>query len=203
VDGRLDGDAGWATWPNFVTAVRLLAIPCYLWLLVRSNHWAFAAWLLAAIGATDWVDGFLARRLGQTSKIGKILDPVADRVLVMTSVLSVAWAHAVPWWFALATLGREVVVSALTVTLAALGASRIDVLWWGKISTFALMTAYPLFLLGANPGQASSAEWQGLLRPVTWEIGVFGLVTAWLVLGGYVKPALRALSAGRAARRAN
>lgn len=193
-------DAGWATWPNLVTLIRFSAIPVYIWLLVSTRHWAIAAWLLAAIGATDWIDGFLARRLHQTSNIGKIIDPTADRILVMTSVISVAAFSAVPWWFSIATLSREVIVSLVTVTLAALGAARIDVLWWGKVSTFALMTCYPLFLLTTNPHHVVREHWQNAVRGVTWGIGIFGLTLAWVVLAGYVKPALEALRTGRAGR---
>ena len=198
MDGRVDTDAGWATWPNVVTLVRLAALPLYVWILATTEHRALAAWLLAVLGATDWVDGYLARRLTQTSTVGKILDPVADRLLVATSVISVAAVGGVPWWFATATLAREIVVSALTLILAALGASRIDVLWWGKVSTFALMTAYPLFLLTSSPSPGSA---MGVLRAASWAIGIFGLSLAWIVLLGYVRPALRALSAGRAGRR--
>jgi len=89
----------------------------------------------------------VARRWHQVSNVGKILDPVADRVLVISGLLAVAAAAGVPWWFALTTLTRELIVSILTLVLASLGAARIDVLWWGKVSTFALMTSFPLFLL--------------------------------------------------------
>ena len=193
-------DAGWKTWPNLVTIIRLALIPLFVWLLFGTNHRAIAAWLLATLGATDWIDGFLARRLHQVSNLGKVLDPVADRVLVITGLLCVAIANGVPWWFASATLTRELIVSTLTVVLASLGAARIDVLWWGKVSTFALMTTYPLFLLTTNPHHAALTSWQHPLRDVTWVIGIMGLVLSWLVLAGYVKPALRALRTGRAAR---
>lgn len=200
MDGSVGDNAGWATWPNLVTTVRLAVIPLYVWLLASTDHRAIAAWLLAVLGATDWVDGYLARRLHQTSNLGKILDPVADRILVITSVLSVAVVGAVPWWFAVATLAREIVVSSLTLILAALGAARIDVLWWGKVSTFALMTAYPLFLLTSVAQGQSLESWQSVIRVLTWAVGVGGLGLAWIVLGGYVKPALNALRTGRAAR---
>ena len=193
-------DAGWRTWPNLVTCVRLALIPVFLWLLFSTDHRALAAWLLAFLGATDWIDGWLARRLHQTSVVGKVLDPTADRILVMVGLVAVAAAAGVPWWFAGVTLVREVLVSVLTVVLAALGAARIDVLWWGKVSTFALMTTYPLFLLTTNPHHAALATWQHDVRDVTWVIGVAGLTLAWIVLGGYVRPASKALSTGRAAR---
>lgn len=201
MDGQVGTERGWATWPNAVTAVRLALLPVYVYLVLATDHWAMAAWLLATLGATDWVDGFLARRWQQVSSVGKILDPVADRLLVMTGVLTIALVGAVPWWFAGLTLAREIVVSLVTLLLASLGAARIDVLWWGKVSTFALMMAYPLFLLTTNPHDVARSAWQVVIRDLTWAIGGFGLVLAWIVLAGYVRPALEALRSGRAARR--
>jgi len=194
-------DAGWLTWPNLITAVRLAALPLFFWLLFGTNHRAMAAWLLATLGATDWIDGFVARRWHQVSNVGKILDPVADRILVISGLLAVAAANGVPWWFASATLTRELIVSILTVVLASLGAARIDVLWWGKVSTFALMTTFPLFLLTTNPHHAALRPWQHDARDVCWVIGIMGLTLSWIVLFGYVKPALSALRTGRQARR--
>ena len=195
-----DEDAGWLTWANLMTLVRLALLPVFVWLLFSTDHRAIAAWLLASLGATDWIDGFLARRLHQVSTVGKIIDPVADRLLVIVGLLSVAAAAGVPWWFALATLARELIVSVITVVLAGLGAARIDVLWWGKVSTFALMTAYPWFLLTTNPHHAALAQWQHVARDITWAIGIMGLSLSWLVLAGYVRPALAALRAGRQGR---
>ena len=193
-------DAGWRTWPNAVTAIRLLCIPLYVWVLFATPHRAIAAWFLAALGATDWVDGYLARRLSQTSTIGKVLDPTADRILVMTGLISVAAAGGVPWWFAGITLLREIIVSLLTVALAALGAARIDVLWWGKVSTFVLMATFPLSLLTTNDHAAAQHLWQRDLRAATWVLGVGGLALAWVVFFSYVKPAKAALARGRASR---
>ncbi len=200
MDGLVKVERGWATWPNAVTVVRLAFLPVYVVLVMGTDHWAIAAWLLAMLGATDWVDGYLARRFQQVSSVGKILDPVADRLLVMTGVITIAAVGAVPWWFAGLTLAREVVVSGVTLLLAALGAARIDVLWWGKVSTFALMLAYPLFLVTTNPHGVPRSTWQEAIRDLTWVIGGFGLALAWVVLGGYVRPALSALRTGRAAR---
>lgn len=194
-------DAGWLTWPNVITLARLAFLPVFFWLLFDTGHRALAAWLLAALGATDWIDGFVARRLHQVSNVGKILDPSADRILVIGGLVAVAAAGGVPWWFAVATLVREVIVSVLTLTLAALGAARINVLWWGKVSTFALMTTFPLFLLTSNAHHVALATWQHDARIACWIIGVMGLSLSWLVLFGYVRPALAALRAGRQGRR--
>src|ERR1700722_9870470 len=194
-------DAGWLTWPNLITIIRLALLPLFFWLLFGTNHRAIAAWLLATLGATDWIDGFVARRWHQVSNVGKILDPVADRVLVISGLLAVAAAGAVPWWFALTTLARELIVSILTLVLASMGAARIDVLWWGKVSTFALMTSYPLFLLTTNPHHAALQPWQHDARDEGWVIGVRGLRLRWMGLFGYVKSALRARRCKRQARR--
>ena len=192
--------SGWRTWPNLITLIRLAMLPVFLWLLFGTGHRADAAWLLGALGATDWVDGYVARRINQVSSVGKVLDPVADRVLTMTGLIAVASAGGVPWWFAIATLVREVLVSGLTIVLALLGAARIDVLWWGKVSTFVLMVTYPLFLLTSNDHHAALALWQQWGRGACWVAGVTGLALSWAVLAGYVGPAKRALRTGRAGR---
>jgi cardiolipin synthase len=184
------------TVPNVITLVRLLCIPLYLWLLFGAHRQTAAAVLLAVLGATDWVDGFVARRYGQVSTFGKVLDPTADRILVGTAVISIMIYGAVPLWFGLATIAREVLVSAMVLLLASLGAARIDVLWVGKAGTFGLMFAYPTFLLGYG-----SAGWQEPIRVIGWVTGLVGLALAWWAAGSYIGPARRALREGRAARR--
>ncbi len=197
-----DGDGSEAgldrilTAPNLITMMRLLCIPVFLWLLFGAHRQIAAAVLLAVLGATDWVDGFVARRYHQVSTLGKVLDPMADRILVGTAVISVMVYGAVPLWFGLATIAREVLVSAMVVLLAGLGAARIDVLWVGKAGTFGLMFAYPAFLLGDG-----TASWQEPVRFIAWVTGLTGLALAWCAAASYVGPARRALRQGRAARR--
>ena len=180
------------TVPNAVTVVRLACIPLYVWLLFGADNQVAAAGLLAALGATDWIDGYIARRFHQVSNFGKVLDPVADRLLVVTAVITIMIHGAVPVWFGVATLAREVVVSGAVLLLASLGAARIDVLWVGKAGTFALMTAYPLFLVSDG-----TAGWQQAIRVVAWIIGVVGLVLAWTAAASYVPVARKALADGR------
>lgn len=184
------------TLPNAITAVRLACIPLYVWILFGAHRQTGAALLLAVLGSTDWVDGYLARRLGQVSTLGKVLDPVADRLLVGTGVITIMIHGAVPIWFGVATLAREVLVSAAVVLLASLGAARIDVLWVGKAGTFALMVAYPLFLVSDG-----HAGWQTALRIIAWTVGSVGLVLSWVAAYSYVGPARTALAAGRSGRR--
>jgi len=194
-DGAVPGlDRVW-TWPNAVTAVRLALVPVYVWMLFATTYYIAAGLLLGALGATDWVDGYLARRLHQVTTLGKVLDPVADRVLVITAILTTAIYGAVPWWFAGLTLARELLVSLAVLLLAGLGAARIDVLWVGKAGTFALMTAYPWLLISDGP-----AGWQTFLNVIAWGVGIVGLVLAWAALLSYVGPARTALADGRRAR---
>jgi cardiolipin synthase (CMP-forming) len=184
------------TAPNVITMLRLLCIPLFLWLLFGAHRQTAAAVLLAVLGATDWVDGYVARRYGQVSTFGKVFDPTADRLLVGTAVISIMVYGAVPLWFGLATIAREVLVSGMVILLAAMGAARIDVLWVGKAGTFGLMFAYPTFLLGDG-----TAGWQESIRVIGWVTGLVGLALAWWAAGSYIAPARRALREGRAARR--
>lgn len=177
---------------NAVTVVRLACVPLFCWLLFGADRQTVAAILLGVLGATDWVDGQLARRLHQVSTVGKVLDPVADRLLVGTAVISVIVRGAVPLWFGLLTIARELVVSVTVMVLAAMGARRIDVSWVGKAGTFALMVAYPGFLISHG-----TAGWQVPFHDIAWVTGGVGLVLAWLAAVMYVGPARRALAEGR------
>ncbi len=183
------------TVPNAVTSVRLACIPVFVWLLFGADRQTAAAILLAALGATDWIDGTVARRYHQVTTVGKVLDPVADRVLVLTAVIAITVHGAVPLWFGLATMAREVVVSGAVLVLASLGAARMDVLWVGKAGTFALMFAYPAFLLGHG-----TAGWQGPVRAIAWVSGAAGLGLAWIAAARYLPVARQALGDGRRAR---
>ena len=184
------------TAPNLITLVRLLCIPIFLWLLFGLHLQTEAAVLLAVLGATDWIDGFVARRYHQVSTLGKILDPAADRILVATAVIAVIVHGAVPLWFGVATLAREALVSIVVVLLAALGAARINVLWIGKAGTFALMFSYPAFLLSYG-----TAAWLEPIRVIAWICGLIGLALSWAAAASYVGPAREALRVGRAGRR--
>jgi cardiolipin synthase (CMP-forming) len=180
------------TVPNFVTAVRLACMPIFVWLLFGAGRQTAAAILLGVLGATDWVDGFAARRWHQVSNLGKVLDPLADRVLVLTGVLSVIVVGAVPLWFGAATVAREVLVSGAVLLLAVMGAERIDVLWVGKAGTFGLMFAYPTFLLAHG-----TAAWQEPFEVIAWVCGIPGLVLAWIAAVAYLPRSRQALARGR------
>src|SRR5690606_35070923 len=138
------------TVPNAISIGRLLCVPVFLWLLFGRDDRAGAAVLLAFLGATDWVDGSIARRFDQVSTIGKVLDPVADRVLLIVGVGAIVIDGSVPLVIAILVLAREGVIAVGTLAIAALGARRIDVTWEGKAGTFGLLFAFPLFLAGES-----------------------------------------------------
>jgi cardiolipin synthase len=176
------------TIPNIITVVRLCLLPVFLWLLFGRDDRASAAWLLAALGTTDFFDGYIARHFNQVSNLGKILDPVADRLLFFIGVGGIVIDGSVPTWFAAAVLVREALVAGATVTLATLGVRRIDVTWFGKAYTLLLMIAFPLFL-----ASHSTLGWHEGGGTAAWAFGIPGLVLAWYSAALYVPMARRAL----------
>lgn len=184
------------TIPNLITLVRLSLLPVFVWLLLGADDPSAAALLLAGLGATDWCDGYVARRFDQVSTLGKVLDPVADRLLFFTAIVSIIIADAAPLWICVLVLVREVTVAVATVVLAALGARRIDVTWWGKAGTFGLMFAFPLFLAGTG-----EALWPSLFTALAWICAIPGLVLSYYAAFLYVPMGRTALREGRAARR--
>jgi cardiolipin synthase len=164
-----------------------------VWLLADDELLAAAA-LLAILGATDWVDGWIARRFDQGSDLGKVLDPVADRILLLVAAIALMVQGSVPVVVGVLALAREAAVSIAVLALAAAGARRIDVQWVGKAGTLALMVAFPLFLWAdAIAGTAHEVVLAG-----AWFMAVCGLVLSYYAALTYVPLARRALRDGRA-----
>ncbi|MDQ1466226.1 MAG: hypothetical protein QOH10_641 [Actinomycetota bacterium] len=186
------------TLPNLVTVGRLVCVPLFLWLLLGSDHPAIAAWLLAGLGATDWVDGYLARHLHQGSELGKILDPTADRLLLLAATVGIIAADvpAAVTWLAIVLLAREAFIAAATLGLALAGARRIDVLWVGKAGTLAVMFSLPMLLLAAHV----TGGWHVLLLVGGWGFGIPGTALGYYAAAKYVPAARAALQEGRRAR---
>ena len=180
------------TIPNAISVVRLACIPIFLWLLFGRDDRLAAAWLLAGLGATDWVDGYIARHFDQVSTVGKVLDPTADRLMLGVGVVALMIDGSVPAWVGVLTLVREVLVSLAVLGLAAMGARRIDVQWVGKAGTFALMFAYPFFLLSHAGTSVDDAA-----RVAAWVCAVPGLVLSYYAAALYVPLARQALAEGR------
>lgn len=189
------GTDRWLTVPNVITLVRLLLIPVFVYLLFGKDDRAGAAVLLAVLGTTDWVDGFLARRWKQVTTVGKILDPTADRLLLAVGVVSILIDGSVPVWIAMLTIAREGFVTITALTLAGMGAKRIDVTWAGKAGTFSLMFAYPLFLAGN-----STLPWADTAYVLAYLFAIPGLAFSYWSAAGYMPLAQRALAEGRAAQ---
>lgn len=183
------------TWPNLVTLVRLACLPVFLWLLFGRGDREAAAWLLGALGATDWVDGWLARRLDQRSEFGAVFDPAVDRLLFIVGVGSIVIDGAVPAWFGLSVVVRELFVGVLMLGGTALGMQRFAVNQWGKNYTFALMFAFPLLLIGS-----SDAGWALGGRNAGWAIGIPGLVMSYATALWYVPRVVSGVTTARRAR---
>lgn len=187
------------TIPNAISIGRLACVPWFLWLLLSENRPVTAAILLGVLGATDWVDGWIARQFDQASEVGKVLDPTADRVLLVAAAVALIVDGRVPLWVGWVVLVREAVISVAVLALAAAGARRIDVQWAGKAGTLALMFALPGFLLVDAIGDSLGRT---LLLVGTWCFTIGGLALSYWAAGMYVPLARRALSEGRAARAA-
>lgn len=187
----------WNPWtiPNAISVARLACLPVFVYLLFGAENRAAAGWLLAALGMTDWVDGYIARHFDQVSELGKILDPVADRMLFFVGLTCILIDGTIPVAIGVAILAREVVVGATTVVLGMLGARRIDVTWFGKAGTFANMMAVPSFL-----GSHSTLSYAPVLGALAWVTVVPGLALSYYAAYLYIPIARRALAEGRAAR---
>ena len=181
-----------ATVPNLLSVARLGLLGWSLAELFGNRERIFAAALLGLAGTTDFLDGYVARRFHQVTTLGKILDPTVDRMVLGSAVLGAVVYGAVPGWLAAVVLGREFLVSAMGVALAALGASRIDVLVLGKVAAFGFMCAFPLFLLGDGPGGFDHG-----LREAAWVIALPSVAASLISAASYVPIARRSLAAGR------
>jgi cardiolipin synthase len=192
-------DARIVTLPNAITLVRLVCIPVFVWLLSDHQDIAAAA-LLAVLGASDWVDGWIARRFDQGSDLGKVMDPVADRVLLLTAAVALVVVGAVPAVVGILVLAREIVISIAVLALAAKGARRIDVQWVGKAGTLALMFAFPLYLWADTIADGTAGH--DFVLFAAWCFAIGGLLLSYYAALTYVPLARRALREGREDRAA-
>jgi len=190
--------SGLWTLPNLITLIRLLCLPLFLWLLFSRDNRRDAAWLLGVLGATDWVDGFLARRLGQTSEFGKVFDPTVDRLLFLVGIVALIIDGSVPLWFAIAVGVREVLVGGtMLAATVLLKMERFDVTWWGKTATFLLMFAFPGFLMAESTISIAT-----FFEVAAWVLGLPGLVLSWYTALAYLPLVRDGVRAGRAATEA-
>jgi cardiolipin synthase len=162
------------TVPNLLSFVRMVGVPIFLWLVLgpKADGWALA--VLMVSGVTDWLDGKLARKLNQSTKIGQILDPVADRLYILAVVIGLAIRDIIPWWLAVILPLRDVFLFALVPFLRTRGYSALPVHFLGKAATANLLYAFPLLLLGDGSGTVAL-----LANVFGWAIALWGVGLYW------------------------
>ncbi|MCU1431730.1 MAG: CDP-diacylglycerol--glycerol-3-phosphate 3-phosphatidyltransferase [Actinotalea sp.] len=181
------------TVPNAISAARLLLVPVFAGLLLRDQD-VLALVVLAVAGASDWLDGVLARRMNQQSRLGELLDPAADRLFILVTLVALAVRDIVPVWLVVVIVGRDVVLALVLALLARAGVGPLPVSFVGKAGTFALLYAFPLLLL---------AQWSGPVGAVAgvlgWAFAWWGIGLYWLAATVYLRQAAAELSARRPA----
>jgi cardiolipin synthase len=173
------------TIPNVVSFVRLAAIPVFWWLLLGADDVAGATILFALVATTDWVDGYLARRLGQVTKLGKALDPVADRLMIASAVIAGLIAEIVPMVIGVTLIVRELYMAVLTLGLVARKGGTLEVRRLGKVATFLVYSSIAWFYMAAIPFL------EVLTRPLAWMGSIVGLALYWVTAIQYTGDALR------------
>jgi cardiolipin synthase len=172
------------TVPNLLSLLRLAGVPLFLWLVLGPEADFWALLLLMVSGFSDYLDGNLARRLNQTSSLGQVLDPVADRLYILAVVIGLVLRDIIPVWLAVILPMRDVLLFCLVPFLLTRGYSALPVHYLGKAATAALLYAFPLLLLGDDDGMvASVAEIVGWAFTI-WGVGLYwwaGLLYAWQV----------------------
>jgi len=184
--------SGVMTFPNAITFARLCMLPLFLYVLFGRNERAGAAFLLGAIGYTDWIDGWVARKFDQTSNFGSVFDPFVDRMLFIVATLGVMIDGGVPRWFCICILVREVLVGASMMVATLFGMQRFAVSYWGKWYTLLLMTSVPLLLLGSSTNVTADGA-----RFLGWLLAAPGLLLSYYTAVMYVPLIRTNLQAGR------
>jgi cardiolipin synthase len=166
------------TIPNAISAARLAGVPVFLWLVLgprtaTADYWAVG--LLIAAGLSDWLDGKIARAFNQASRLGQLLDPAADRLYIVSTIIALAVRQIIPWWLVAVLAVREVTVGiALALLKRRAGYGTLQVSFVGKAATLCLLYAFPLLFLGDHPG------WGGTLaRVIGWAFATWGTVLYW------------------------
>lgn len=179
------------TVPNLISALRLLMVPAFA-VLALDGHDLQALAVLAVAGASDWLDGRLARALNQQSRLGELLDPAADRLFILVTLVVLAVRDVVPWWLVVVIVGRDVLLGVVLVVLLAAKIGPLPVHVVGKGGTFALLYAFPLLLL---------SQWSGILGSaadvVGWAFAIWGITLYWLAGAVYLREAGARLAARR------
>lgn len=169
------------TVPNVLSLLRLVLVPVFAWLIVTRRD-GLALVVLAVSGVTDYLDGALARRWGQVSRVGQLLDPFADRLYILSTLLGLAWRGIIPWWLVAVLVGRDVLLTLLLPVLARHGYGPPPVHFLGKAATFSLLYAFPLLLLGEADNVVGH-----IARPIAWAFAWWGVALYWWAGWLYVR----------------
>ncbi len=162
------------TIPNVLSVLRLLGVPVFLWAIISERD-GLALSLLLLSGVTDYLDGKIARQFGMESRLGQFLDPIADRLYILTTLVGLVWRDIIPVWLVVVLLAREAVMGVMLLYLRTKGQVGLPVHFVGKAATFNLLYAFPLLLL------AHRDDWLGdLAQPIGWGFAWWGVVLYWL-----------------------
>ncbi|WP_345770490.1 CDP-alcohol phosphatidyltransferase family protein [Blastococcus saxobsidens] len=186
------------TVPNALSVLRLLGVPLFLWLLLGPEEDLWAMLVLMAAGISDWADGKIARWLDQGSRLGALLDPAADRLYIVSTLIALALRDFIPVWLVLLLLGRELVLGVMLLVLRAYGYPPLQVHYLGKAATFLLLYAFPGLLLADGDSLLAT-----IAAPFAWAFTIWG--TALYLLAGafYVVQVVGIVAAERSARSAS
>lgn len=180
------------TVPNLLSFARLAGIPLFIWLLLgpHADAAAFAVLMFSAV--SDWADGVLARRWQQVSRLGQVLDPLADRLYIVAILVCFLIRDIVPWWFAVGIVARDVILVFGLPLLHRRGYGPPQVNYVGKAGTMFLLVAFPLFLLSHVDADALNLD--VVMPPVAWAFGIWGLALYWVAGALYARQTYDLLS---------
>jgi len=178
------------TVPNLLSFLRLLGVPVFLWLVLvpHADGWAFV--LLVVSGLTDYLDGRIARATGQITRLGQVLDPLADRLYIIATLIGLLLRGIVPLWLVILLVARDLVLLALVPGLRRRGLTTLPVHFLGKVATFCLLWAFPVLLLGAGSGPLAE-----ITRDVGWAFAIWGTALYWYAGMLYIEQARRVFAA--------
>jgi cardiolipin synthase len=174
--------------PNLLSLLRLLLVPVFLWLLL-ADYIVWALVVLAAAGASDWLDGVIARKFNQITELGKVLDPAADRLYIFATLIGLTINGNIPLWLAVVIIARDVMLLLVYPMLASHGYGPLPVHFIGKAGTFALLYALPLLLMADIWPQANF-----VVLPLAWAFAYWGIAMYWIAGFIYVKQVKKLLS---------
>jgi cardiolipin synthase len=182
------------TIPNIISFARLAGVPVFLWLVLGSGSQTADWWavgILIASGLSDWLDGKIARAFHQESRLGQLLDPAADRLYIVATVIALAIRGIIPWWLVIVLGARDLILAVMLAVLRRHGWGALQVSFIGKAATLSLLYAFPLLFLGSHPSSYAEPT-----RVVGWAFVIWGSALYWCAGLLYIVQARRLLAGG-------